>query len=186
MGRFGAAYAKVLRSVSERPKTGFDLEGKFLKPGELVPMEALRTGAGWPRWPVLIECAGPVKVGPVSRRRPYRYILWRWEPEAGDWRELARAECETWDWVPVLGPVARAAILAQLPSRPPARAESIGLRVSRVLDGELRRASESDRPKVAALIYHELAARLAQLTGGAAAPPAAPDWAGHPASSWLA
>jgi len=172
-------YAKLLRRVAPHAATGFDFQGLVLKPGACFPVQALRPAPDWPRSPVLLECAGPVGSSRGHRRAPELFILWRYDPEAAVWRELARTEAQGWEWAAILAPAARAAIAEQLPMRPPAEASGVVHRIACFLEAELQTAAAGDRWKILALIHEELAGRAAQLTIEG---PSAPFLAARPAA----
>jgi hypothetical protein len=152
-------YAKLLRWVNEPALTGFDFEGELLRPGEMLDEAALWPSEDWPRTPVLLECAGSDAPGWGHRRTPLTYILWRFE--AGQWRELARTSATSSEWCLILGPVARQAVVGEIPSRPARECAEIADELYRAIEEVvLRQLTNADRAAVLARLHDTLAAQI--------------------------
>ncbi len=70
-------------------------EGRIYRPGALIALEAL------PRPAVVIECTGPIGAFVArrsSRYRDYGYILWTFDFQVFEWREIARAQAPDASW----------------------------------------------------------------------------------------
>jgi len=109
-GRSGITYCRLLERVEpDRVWGGWSFVGRVERPGALIP-EAELPPAG-----LLLECADTEPGGRGHHRAAVRYILWRYDREAGEFRELARTSSVGRDWTQDLGPIA----LAELtPARP--------------------------------------------------------------------
>lgn len=136
---------------------GYSFDGDLLRPGSLVDeSELCLEGTTAPV--LVLECAGPCGEGRGHRRRPTLYLLWRYDPAAGEFRELARVASENRDWTLDLGPIARRAL------RPPGpvlvNPERACLVTFRALDGELEPLERSARKVILLAVYDRLASRL--------------------------
>lgn len=157
------AYAKLLHWVEQPATTGFDFEGRLLKPGQKIQEAELWPSEDWPRTPVLLECAGSEKPGWGHRREPQIYILWRYERESGQWREIARTAATNSEWCLILGPVARQAVVGAIPARPRAECAELADQVCRAIEEiVLRRLTAGDGAAVLARLHDLLAARAQQ------------------------
>ncbi len=161
-------FAKLLTFVDPKAHTGFGFEGTILKPGSLIPKEALWPTAQHPPIPILLECAGTVnpKNGlPAKHNWPTLYILWRFDLKNELWVEIARASSQSWDWAVDLRPIAvrlleeaRGAAVAIYSGLP-----QVIERIDRSLDLELGRLSPLDRTRAVGALHDHLCARLADF-----------------------
>jgi hypothetical protein len=151
------AYAKLLRRVRVPARSGFDVEGEFLKPGTLVDERALRPSPAWPATPLLVECAGIARPGRKGNPSEYLYILWLYDVGRHEWIELARARSATWDWVVDLAPIAARSING---TRTTADLHRVEKRIFNFLQAELDGVPECDRTRVASVVHDALAAAM--------------------------
>lgn len=85
------AFVRVLHRVDKDAGFSLGFEGPIYAPGATMPREEL------PETLVVLECAGAV--GPmVKRRRETTWILWRFDDQAREWREIAQASASNWEW----------------------------------------------------------------------------------------
>ena len=159
--RNSIAYLKLLRAVEmDTVWGGFCFEGLLLRPGETVPVDDLCPGPGWPEVPLLLECAGPGGTGWGHRRRPTLYILWRYDPAAGEFREVARMASQNRDWTLDLGPIARRLL------RPPGPVlidpEGLSRRLIAALDREMEPLDREAQRIVLLAFYDRVASRVVQ------------------------
>ena len=147
--RNALTFAKLLTRVDPAAATGFQFEGRILRPGSWVEESELPTPA------LVLECAGAARMGWGHRREPSRYLLWQYEK--GAWRELARVEGESWEWTLELGPIAARALAAgrQVPT-----ARALAQRLSGLLDTELARLDAPAAAQACALLHDQFAARM--------------------------
>lgn len=141
--RSDLSYVRILSGAfADRRYGGWRLEGPLEKPGARVP---------WRERMVAVEMAGRARTGHGHRRSDYLYILWVWEN--GAWREAARAVSACWDWMPVLGPVARK-LLGE-----GARDEAVAARIEDLL-GAIDRALSEVPPELRPLVCAGVEERL--------------------------
>lgn len=161
VGRGERTYARLVRSVT-RSASGLAFEGKLLRCGDSIEESELWPDDDYPAVPLLIEFAGRAVVGRGHNRSSWLYILWRFEPHAHVWRELARTASVGAEWVDYLRPIA----LLEM-GRKRADPDDVAARVSRrvliVLDGELDCLADDERLLAISLIYEQVTARLAEL-----------------------
>lgn len=158
-------YVKLLSFVDAAAENGFGFEGIFFRAGAIVSVAQLRPNEQFPEIPVVLEyMPGAVHGEPGERRRRDQvYILWRYEWDAGEWRELARAASESWQWAIELRPVAVRALqdarsragMEKLPDLP-----AIARRIALFLDGELKLLDPEDRVRVIGVLHDQFASRL--------------------------
>jgi hypothetical protein len=157
--RGGIAYAKLLREVKvDRVWGGFRFDGELLRPGALVDEDELRPPDDTAAPILVLECAGGEGNGRGHRRRPTVYILWQYDPAAGEFREIARVASHTHDWTLDLGPVARRAL------HPPAPVlvdpEGCCRRLFAQLDQEIEEMDRAARRSILLALYDRAASRL--------------------------
>jgi hypothetical protein len=155
--RGAIAYSKLLRTVEpDAVWGGWRFDGMLLRPGSLIPEADLWPAAGYPQIPLLLECAGPER-----HRREYLYILWRYDPGSGEFREVARTASENRDWTLDLGPITKRVID---PPRPVAvDPEAVCRRLCTLLDDELGPLNRDARRVVLLAVYDQLAGRVVDL-----------------------
>lgn len=100
----GWAHCRVLTGVQIKPYAeGF--EGPILPPGSICPLSHFGSR------PVVLECVGPVGPKPArGKQREVLWILWSYDFERSDWKELARASAVNWEWAECLRAPAIAAL----------------------------------------------------------------------------
>lgn len=159
--RGGIAFVKLLNWVNEPATTGFDFDGRLLRPGQQIDEAELWPSEDWPGVPVLLECAGITEPGWGHRRSSYCYIVWQYDREAGEWREVARTTAVDSEWCYVLGPIARRLVVGEVLPRP--RREIIDLADQLIIainEVVLSHLTESDAAAVLARL-HDILASLA-------------------------
>jgi hypothetical protein len=157
--RGGITFAKLLSWVTEPATTGFDFEGRLLRPGQQIDESELWPSEDWPEVPVLLECAGITEVGWGHRRSVYTYILWRYERDRGEWREIARTTGTSSEWCCILGPIARSLVVGEIPARP--KCEIVDLAeqlVAAIEELVLRRLTDADCMMLLSHLHELLAA----------------------------
>lgn len=156
-------FLKLLSRVDPDAENGFGFEGRLL-PGKTATAAALRPSADFPETPIVLEYSHAEARGiPGNRRRDGLYVLWRWERQAGSWRELGRARSVAWEWAIDLRPLALRA-LAEARSRPPGveAVPDLGLiaaRISEFIEKELCILPALQQARVLAALHDELAKR---------------------------
>jgi hypothetical protein len=153
-------YARLIRGVCNQP-AGLAFEGKLFRCGIAIDDSELWPDAEYPPTPLLIEFAGRGKIGWGHNRSTWLYILWRYDREEREWRELCRASAVGAEWVEYLKP----AVLAELRNEPRCPVEAAMRASGKVLvllDGELGRLSDEERRLAMTLLYEQFTARLAE------------------------
>jgi hypothetical protein len=142
-GRGKYRYVRVLdRAYADNG--AWRLDGEIYRPGAEIQRP--------PNPLVVIEAAGPVKIGHGHNRSEHLWILWHWR---GGWREVARASSASYDWTWILGPPARR-LLTTAPIEDRATREIE--RVLSTVDDAIRDVDPELRPMVCAGIEERLAA----------------------------
>jgi hypothetical protein len=152
------AHLKLITAI--RPiEASCAFEGKIYPPGGLIPIEAMGER------PVLLECAGPVGRGRRGRLRELLWILWEYDWESEEWRELARAQARDSSWAMALRePALRAmqkerAELVDLIDR----GQKLAAEIMESIDIRIEPERESVRAGALNSVYDQVAGRLAQL-----------------------
>jgi hypothetical protein len=146
---------KLLTSIrTELGSFGPAFEGRILAPGSEIPTDELPDPA------VILECAGAVW-GADRRRKETLWVLWKYDWQAEEWRELARAQAVNWEWILVLkGPAQEAlhptAGLVDLLKAGRELAEQIVEGIELKLEGQPRDLRKS----VLSCVYQEVAGRI--------------------------
>lgn len=146
-------FAKLLRRVRNPPRSGFDFEGMFLKPGVVIEEAELHPSPEWPSNPVLLECAGIAKTGRGHHRSELLYILWQYDGR--EWLELGRAISSSWDWAADLATLAVRAIGGR-----PVDLEAVAKRIEAAIRKELDELPEDIRAMVAGTVHDALATAI--------------------------
>ncbi len=157
-GRRELMYARLLWRVHPDRTLANAFEGKLLKPGARIELSDLWPHEGYPRTPVLLECAGSDHSGRGHNRSKQIYVLWRFEAKRG-WVELARTLTEGAEWIVHLMPLA----LRELggPARlDPDLAANVATTFLGRLDDELKELGAGDRALALSFVYEQLAARM--------------------------
>lgn len=152
--RQAVTYLKLIREVRRDPAWGgWEIRGDLLQPGGRIPLEEI------PEPGLLLECAGAEGAGWGHRRRPYVYLLWRLDRQAGQWRELARTATVNRDWTLDLGPIAKREL--EPPGPVLIDPEGAASRVMIALDRELEKLDLQAQRLVLLALYDRVAARAA-------------------------
>src|ERR1035441_6601687 len=89
-------HIRLVTEVSPDAWNGAGFDGRLFPPGSRVAPEDL--GA----CPVLLEYAGPQGTWRQRRQRENLWILWRYDQDLKEWREIARALSFDWHWALIL------------------------------------------------------------------------------------
>jgi hypothetical protein len=161
-------FAKLLTRVDPDAQNGFGFEGTILRPGSMVPLEALWPTPAHPEIPIVLECAGNPNPERGHRRRNQTdtYVLWRFDPVSKTWSELARSASESWTWALDL----RAIAIRALEESRGKQIEvfhglnEVLLRMRQALDHEMQLLPPPDRARAVAVLHDEFCIRLTRLT----------------------
>src|SRR5579863_316120 len=91
----GIAFCKLLTRVERDGSFALGFDGEIHKPGAALRRDEL------PERIVVLECAGPAG-SYAQRKRETLWILWRYDKEESEWREIGRAAAASWEWAVVL------------------------------------------------------------------------------------
>jgi hypothetical protein len=158
------SFAKLLTRVDPNARRG-GFHGTLIRPGAVVPENALWPTPEYPRIPVLLECAG-VEGGRGHRRAPCLWLIWRYDPDAREWTELGRALASDWTWELSLRPIAVQAMKQGQPEAVPPDLGALCDRLLAAVAAELRRLNSTDQARVLATLEHDLSAWYAGLDLG--------------------
>jgi hypothetical protein len=151
--RSSFAHIRLLTAVSPTAWNASGFEGAIYKPGAQLTDEELGPN------PVLIECAGPQGSWRAGKHRETLWLLWRFDFDAKDWREICRAQAFDWSWAVVLRePAIRALTPAASPSIDPI---ARGREVTEELLQRIDTALVTELPAVRALVLCDLYNRVA-------------------------
>ena len=164
-------YARLVRCVEEF-ETPLAFTGKLFRPGDEIEESLLRPNESWPRDPLLVEYAGPDYAAPLERlasgfghrRRPDIHVLWRYEREAGHWRQLAHTSGVDNDWILHFAAIVRAEVARSGYRTTSATVDNAAEACARWIDSLDRELAELDRDERALAIgyfYEEVTARVA-------------------------
>jgi hypothetical protein len=160
---WGFNHIRLLTSVDVDAWSGAGFNGPLFPSGAAVPIEKLG-----PR-PVLVECAGPQgewrRTG--QRQREWLWILWRYDWDAREWREVARALAYDWSWALVLRDPAIRELAAETPAVDPVeRGGKVTDELWRMIDSALSTEPPSVRDVVFTSIYDRMAGRIVKGMNG--------------------
>jgi hypothetical protein len=164
-------YACLIRRVSDNP-TAVAFDGKYFRCGAAIDESELSPDEEWPSTPLLLEYAGLDYAAPLQRlasgyggkRRPLVHILWRYERDRREWRELARASSVDNDWVQHFVAIARVEMLRNgRPAAPVDIAVRASVRWIEALDRELSQLENEERVIALGLLYEQITARVVDL-----------------------
>jgi hypothetical protein len=150
------AHLKLLSAV--RPlEFSCAFEGRIYPPGGLLPEEKLGP------CPVVLECVGPVGDARPGRLREVQWILWRYDWQRAEWREIARAQSRDASWTLALR---EPAIRAMNPKPELVDVLRKGMDIAtEIIESIDRRIEHSEleavRPIVLDAVYNQVAARIA-------------------------
>jgi hypothetical protein len=169
-GRREQCYAKLIRTVSDN-RTAMAFEGNLLRCGAVIDDAELWPGEDWPAAPLLLEYAGLDYRAPLQRlangyggkRRPLIHILWRYDCDECEWRELVRSSSVDGDWVQQFAAIARVE-LGRGAKRPPVEVAALAsARCVEALDRELRELKGEELILALGFLYEQVAARMVEL-----------------------
>jgi hypothetical protein len=150
-------HVKLLTAVHPEAWNAAGFEGTLFQPGSRIKQELLREK------PVLLEFCGPQ--GAWKRRpRENLWILWRYDQEACDWREIARASAFGWEWALILRQPAIEALrpaAAETPRGAGDRGREVTAELLRTIDSAVSLELPAVRKAVMSAVYDSLAGRLA-------------------------
>jgi hypothetical protein len=90
-------HVRIVTRVDADAWNGAGFHGALFQPGARIPTAELPPAA------VALEYCGPQGTWRQrNREREFLWILWRYDWEAADWREIARAVSRDWHWALVL------------------------------------------------------------------------------------
>jgi hypothetical protein len=158
--RSGYTHVKILTAVESGAWNGAGFVGRLYPPGARISAAELPGGA------IALEYAGPQGTWQQrNREREGLWILWRYDLEAQDWREIARAVSRDWHWAVVLrGPAIRALELAAadpIAADPTVRAQDVAYELLVAIDSALSPELPAVRKAVLSAVYDSMAGRLA-------------------------
>lgn len=149
-------HIRLISGVREDAWNGAGFAGELFRVGAKVSPQELG------EHPVLLEFAGPQGVWQKGKRRPNLWILWRYDWDAKDWREIARVLAYAWEWAPIL----RGAAIDALHPVETAAVDAVqrGREVTDELLQSIDAALKAELPAVRALvltsIYDGMAGRI--------------------------
>jgi hypothetical protein len=159
-------YCALLSDIDPNATSGFGWKGKYLKSGSLIKECDLWPSDEYPLTPLLLECAdNPDNLrGHKANQADSLWILWTYRD--GEWHELGRSLCRSWQWVWDLKPIglramaeARGGVVVKVEPD----LDAISARITLLLDQELAAVGPTDRSKVLCVIHDQLASRVASL-----------------------
>jgi hypothetical protein len=166
MRRAPAGYALLVRRL---PKRGAIFPGRFFRAGSRVEETELRPSAAWPEIPLLIEFAGNDGAGHGWNRAPDVHILWRYDRGRREFEEIARVRSHGAEWFHHLAPIVDREIRRPDPDHVE-EARAASLRLVAALDLELDELADEGQRRALAMLYDQVAARLAQSIASEARP----------------
>lgn len=136
----------------------------MLRPGAWVTRAELHPSAEYPEIPVLLEYSvAPARDVGLARRSPSLYVLWRWQPDLRQWRELGRVASDSWDWAIDLRPLAIRALAQGRGETADAAAvdlSRIARDISVFLDKQLEILPPADRARLIGILHDQFATRF--------------------------
>lgn len=156
-------WARLLCRVDADKLTPMAFDGKLMRCGAIVPESELRPDPEYPAVPILLEHAGIAVPGWGHRRSEQLYVLWRYERDRAERREIARATAADTSWAESLAPVAARALANQVRVLPTTSCgqvvdELVGLLDRRLYD----QPDDSGRIVLLNLVYNAVAHRLSE------------------------
>jgi hypothetical protein len=157
--RLDLTFAILIHRVLPQRVMGDAFEGPRFRPGATVAESELWPEPDYPKLPLLIEYAGSDRAGNGHRRSNQTYILWRFDPTAGEWAELARSAAVSTEWVETLKAVALRHLTATEPENPKAAGDATA-RVLGLLELELEPLESRERSSLLGLLWEQVLGRL--------------------------
>ncbi len=164
-------YVCLIRRVCDNP-TAAAFDGKRFRAGAAIDDSELSPGDEWPSTPLALEYAGLDYSAPLQRlasgfggkRRPLIHVLWRYERDRGEWRELARASSVDNEWVAHFIAIARVELVRNGRRAAPVDiAARASFRWIEALDRELSQLENEERAIALGLVYEQVTARVVEL-----------------------
>lgn len=155
--RGAISYLKLLHAVARDAKTPFEYEGRYLRPGQRMPLTELPEGNV-----ILLECTEIETTAKRSRDLKgweSLYILWRFDRSSKEWTEIARFQGAAGDWATLLKEAARFA-LGRVSWGIIPKVADVVVRMRDLLDRELGELEDSQQSKALAYLHDEFAARI--------------------------
>lgn len=151
-------HCKVLTTINPNAWNGAGFDGPIFEAGARISAAEIQ------KHPVVIEFAGPQGTWKQKRnRREDLYVLWRYDWEAGGWKEIARALAHDWTWCTVLRDPAIRALEPRRESTDERERAGIVLdQVLAAIDSSLSLEVPAVRTLVLAAVYERVAGRLAR------------------------
>jgi hypothetical protein len=161
-------YAKLLTRVDPQAQTGFGFEGTLLRPGDVLPLSALWPTPDHPAVPVLLECAGSLSkpaTGHARRSQEDLYLLWKFDAERAQWKEIARSSSTDWSWAIDLRPIAVRLLRESRGAEVQVFAglQEVCTRLWQALDEEIGRLAPPDQLRAGAALHDQLCFRMLEL-----------------------
>lgn len=152
-------HVRILTQVSADAWSAAGFEGALYQPGGRIAAEVLGLN------PIALEYAGPQGTYKQRREREGLWILWRYDWEAHNWREIVRAVSRDWHWALVLREPAIRALRPLTVETPGVDAAARGREVADELlvriDAALSPELPAVRRAVMCAVYDSMAGRLA-------------------------
>jgi hypothetical protein len=149
-------YATLIRRVRPCGTIASTFEGDYLRTGREVD------DAGFPPVVLLHEHAGSAIAGRGHRRSTQLHILWRWDRERREWRELMRVQAIGSEWVEAM----KHAALREL--RDPNlsgvdQARAAAVRIFVLIDDEISLLERDAGRELVGMLWEQFAARFASV-----------------------
>jgi len=151
-------HVRLITGVNADAWNGAGFRYRLFKPGAVVEAEDLG------EQPVLIEYAGQQGTWKAGKHRESLWVLWRFDADAKDWREIARALAFGPEWAPILRDPA---IQAMRPAaategvNPMVRGREVAASLLTVIDEAMVMELPAVRVMVLNTIYDGMAGRVA-------------------------
>lgn len=168
--RSAPTFLKLVARIDVRAESAMGWHGEFLRPAAMVTEKQLRPDDRYPWPPLLVESAGRLDPKAPKAERRSTWILWTYDPERKEFREIARANSFDWGWSMDLQPIALAHLRANSDSRADVMAERQA-RVAEAVDRELRDLDRAGALGLLSALHSVLATRLTHAMGGEAGLP---------------
>lgn len=156
--RGAVTFAKLLDRVQGQGASGFDWQGRLLRPGASIPLDLIQGRAA----AVILERSEAQGAYDQARRRrrwESLYVLWLYQAAGAEWIEVARVQGESSQALADLAPRARRA-LRQAMGVVPVIAE-LAEHIDQVLEAELARVEGPQRAALLAIVHDLIAHRIA-------------------------
>jgi hypothetical protein len=117
------------------------------------------------------DSAKPIRAQSGHRRhsQPNTYVLWRFDPEAAEWTEIARSSSERWTWALDLRPIAVRAIEESRGVALTAGFDDVVRNIRNFIDSQVGSLPLEQRARAVAVLHDEFLVRFvaeSSLGGG--------------------